>query len=118
MASGSRRYDGDSFYSLASVQFLARSRAIHFTRKALVDEAPLILPKSIVDVAGAIRSVVMGLEREQWRFCEEDEKGWVDVYRVLKYNRLLWVKIKIEQRFSKDKVIVISFHEWDDTIPI
>ncbi len=77
-----------------------------------------MLPSNILDRAGAMRQVLLSLSADPWKFSEQDEKGWVDVYRVLKFNRLLWVKIKIEQRFAKDQVILISFHDWDDEIPI
>ena len=109
-----RRYDGDPYYDLARVQQLARHRLIVFTGKALRVDAPRALPRSLIDVSGAIRATVMALRHSDWRFCQEDEKGWADIYRVERYQRVLWVKIKIEPRGTTDHTIVISFHEWDD----
>lgn len=42
----------------------------------------------------------------------------MDVYRILKFERLIWVKVKVEARNAKDHVILISFHDYDDDIPI
>jgi hypothetical protein len=96
---------------------LAKLKLIHVTGKAK-EEAAAELPSSIASHAEAIRSTLSGLSEADWKFSEENERGWVDVYRVLKFNRLLWVKIKLEQRFSKETVIVISFHHFDDGILI
>lgn len=113
-----RRYHGEPHYPLEVVRFLASAGQINFTRRALREDAPRVLPRAILDHSGVIRGIVRMLALESWRFSEEDEKGWVDVYRVEKFNRPLWLKIKVEQRHAKDSVIVISFHEWDDSIPI
>lgn len=118
MARQNRRYDGDPCHRLESVRFLAQAGQIRFTNRALREDAPRVLPRTVVDYAGVMRGIVRTLALEQWRFAQEDENGWVDVYRVEKFNRPLWVKIKVEQRHTRDSVIVISFHEWDDSIPI
>lgn len=118
VARQNRRYDGDPCHRLESVRFLAKAGQIRFTNRALKEDAPRVLPRTVLDHVGMIRAIVRTLSRDQWRFAEEDEKGWVDVYRVEKYNRTLWVKIKVEQRHARDSVIVISFHEWDDSTPI
>lgn len=115
--SGSRRYDGEPEYALERVHLLARLKQIHLTGKAR-NEAIAELPRSITMPSEAIRSTLLALTGGHWRFAEQDERGWVDVYRILKFNRLLWVKIKLEPRFAKDTVIVISFHHFDDEIPV
>ncbi len=114
---GRRRREGGPEYPLEKVHLLAKLQQIHITGKAK-EEAAAELPRNIASHVEAIRSTLRGLGEADWKFSEENERGWVDVYRVLKFNRLLWVKIKLEQRFSKEAVIVISFHHFDDGIPV
>jgi hypothetical protein len=99
------------------VHLLANLKQIHVTAKAR-EEAVTELPPNITQHSEEIRRTLLGLTEADWKFSEENERGWVDVYRVLRFNRLLWVKIKLEKRFSKETVIVISFHHFDDGTPI
>jgi hypothetical protein len=115
--SNQRRYQGGPEYPLEIVHLLARLKQIWITSKAR-DEAITELPTHVLPPSDAIRKTLLDLKADHWKFSEEDERGWVDVYRILKFNRLLWVKIKLEKRFSKETVIVISFHHYDDEIPI
>lgn len=114
MARSDRRYDGAPHYDLERVQQLARGRFMHITGKALKVDAPRVLPRSLLDVSGAIRATVLALKQSEWRFCQQNENGWADIYRIARYQRVLWVKIKIELRGTTDHTIVISFHDWDD----
>jgi hypothetical protein len=61
---------------------------------------------------------ILALRAEHWKFAEENESGWVDVYRILTHNRLIWAKLKIEMRTARELVIIISFHEYDDDVPV
>ena len=117
MARGKRRKQGGPHYPLEQVQALARLSLIHYTRKAL-DEATALLPGSIALPAAAIRQTLLALRAENWRFAEENDKGWADVYRILRYNRLIWLKLKVERRTAKDAVILLSFHDYDDDVPV
>jgi hypothetical protein len=117
MARGKRRKKGGPEYPLAAVHTLARLSLIHVTKKAR-DEAATLLPKSIAMPAAAIRQTLLALTEENWRFAEQNENGWVDVYRILKYNRLIWTKLKIEWRNARETVILLSFHDYDDDVPI
>jgi len=117
MARGSRRKDGGPEYPLQYVHTLAGIHLIHFTRKAL-DEAAALLPKSVAVPAAAIRQTILALREEHWKFAEQNENGWADVYRILRFNRLIWAKLKVEARNSKDHVILLSFHDYDDDVPI
>lgn len=117
MARGKRRKAGGPEYPLEYVQTLARIHQIHFTRKAL-DEAAVLLPASVALPAAAMRKTILALGDEHWKFAEQNETGWVDVYRILNFGRLIWVKVKVEARNAKDHVILISFHDYDDDIPI
>lgn len=117
MARGQRRTDGGPEFPLQYVHTLAAIHQIHFTRKAL-DEAALLLPASIAVPAAAMRRVLLELAEEHWKFAEENENGWVDIYRIVKFNRLIWAKLKVEARNAKDHVVLISFHDYDDDVPI
>ena len=88
MTRGRRRKDGDPHYPLEHIHKLARLSSIHLTQKAL-DEAAELLPANIGIPAYAIRTTLLALRGEHWKFAEENETGWVDVYRILKYNRLI-----------------------------
>lgn len=117
MTRGKRRKDGSPKYPLEQIHTLARLSSIHLTQKAR-DEAAALLPPSIGLPAHAVRSTFLALRDEHWIFAEENERGWVDVYRILKYNRLVWVKLKVEMRNSREMVILLSFHDYDDDVPI
>ncbi|MBA4158032.1 MAG: type II toxin-antitoxin system MqsR family toxin [Gemmatimonadetes bacterium] len=99
------------------VHLLARLKQISVTGKAR-SEALAELPRTVEQPSEAIRKTLLDLTESHWKFSEQDERGWVDVYRILKFNRLLWVKIKLEKRFAKETVIVISFHHFDDEIQV
>lgn len=83
-----------------------------------MDEAAELLPDSIAQPAVEMKRTLLALKEEHWSFAEENERGWVDVYRIFRYNRLIWAKLKVEQRNTKDTVIMLSFHEYDDDVPI
>lgn len=117
MMRGKRRRDGEPHYPLEHVHKLARLSSIHLTRKAL-DEAAQLLPANIGVPAHAVRTTILALRAEHWKFAEENETGWVDVYRILKYNRLIWAKLKVELRNAREMVVLLSFHDYDDDVPI
>lgn len=96
---------------------MAGLSSIHLTQKAR-DEAAVLLPRSIGVPAHAVRSTLLALREEHWTFAEENERGWVDVYRILRYNRLIWVKLKVEMRNTRETVILLSFHDYDDDVPV
>ncbi len=111
-----RRRTGAPAHSLERVHQLATARLIQFTIRAR-NEARSVFPQKILNTTKEIRTILCSLTCEEWKFAEEDPNGWVDVYRVEKFKQLYWVKIKIEPGIGRDEVIVISFHEWNDTIP-
>jgi hypothetical protein len=117
MARGKRRKDGGPEFPLQYVHTLAALRQIHVTRKAR-DEAAVLLPPSLANPVAAMRQAILALREEHWKFTEENDTGCVDVYRIVRYGRPLWVKIKVEARNTKDQVILISFHDFDDDVPI
>lgn len=117
MTRGKRRKNGEPHYSLEHVYALARLSLLHITQKAR-DEAAVLLPASIASPTVAMRQTLLALRAEHWRFAEENEDGWADVFRILKFNRLIWAKLKIEMRNSKETVILLSFHDYDDDVPI
>lgn len=116
MPRGKRRRTGGPEHPLEHVQTLARLGSIHLTQKAR-DEAAELLPPSISVPAHAVRSTLLALREEHWKFAEENERGWVDVYRIIKYNRLIWAKLKLEMRNAREMVILLSFHDYDDDLP-
>lgn len=117
MTRGKRRRDGGPEYPLERVHTLARHSSIHLTVKAR-DEAAALLPASVGLPVHAVRKTLLSLSEEHWKFAEVNERGWVDVYRILKYNRLIWAKLKVEMRNTREMVILISFHDFDDDVPI
>jgi hypothetical protein len=65
-------------------------------------------------VFGTVKQIVRGLSEAEWRFSQEKDGEWVDVYEVDYMGRDLWLKLRLEiQEHSKKYVVVISFHEWD-----
>lgn len=117
MTRGTRRKDGEPHHPLEHVHKLARLSSIQLTRKAL-DEAARLLPANVGSPAHAVRTTILALRMEHWKFAEENDKGWVDVYRIIKYNRLIWAKLKVELRNAKEMVVLLSFHDYDDDVPI
>jgi hypothetical protein len=92
---GRRRRKGKPEYPPDTVHLLARLKQIHVTGKA-GSEATAELPRNIAQHSEAIRKTLLDLTESHGKVSEQDERGWVDVYRILKFNRLLWVKIKLE----------------------
>lgn len=89
------------------------------TRRAELVDGPRVLPPGTIAVFETIRSIVASLEERQWRFRQEKGGTWVDVYRVEYEGRSLWLKLRLElNQHSKEYVVVVSFHEWDETRPI
>jgi hypothetical protein len=117
MARGKRRKDGGPEFALQYVHTLASIFQIHVTRKAR-DEAAVLLPPSLATPVAAMRQTILALREAHWKFAEENDTGCVDVYRIVRYGRPIWVKIKVEARNAKDHVILISFHDYDDDVPI
>jgi hypothetical protein len=117
MTRDNRRKDGGPHHALEQVHTLARLSSIHITRKAR-DEAAALLPASVGSPALAVRQTILALRAEHWKFAEENESGWVDVYRISRHNRLIWAKLKIEMRTARELVIIFSFHEYDDDVPV
>lgn len=117
MPRGTRRKDGGSEYPLEHVHTLASLSSINLTQKAR-DEAARLLPPSVGLPVQAVRRTLLALREEHWKFAEENEKGWVDVYRILRHNRLIWIKLKVEMRNAREMIILLSFHDYDDDIPI
>ncbi|HET7463317.1 MAG TPA: hypothetical protein VFJ82_18830 [Longimicrobium sp.] len=42
----------------------------------------MLLPASVALPAAAMRKTILALGDEHWKFAEQNEAGWVDVYRV------------------------------------
>lgn len=117
VARSDRRYQGGPEYPIERVIALARLQSLRITVKAR-DEATAVLPSSIGSPVREIRGMLLSLTETQWRFAQENERGWVDVYRVERHRLALWLTLKIEQeRSAKELVIVLSCHEYDDDIP-
>lgn len=117
MVSSRRSYDRPHF-PLYRVHMAVALRRVVITTKAY-DEARRVLPDGLIDVTGEIVRTVGNLEEGQFQFASERSGRWVDVYRVRREEVLLWIKVKLEtDPASGEELIVISFHEWDDSIPI
>jgi|GEM_PF-2111128 len=113
MKRSDRRYDGGPEYPLEKVRSCTSIPQFTLTRKAFV-EAQRVLPAGAIDVFGTIKEIVLGLDETQWRFSQEKDGQWVDVYYVEYEGRDIWLKLKLElNQHSKEYTIVISFHEWD-----
>jgi Motility quorum-sensing regulator, toxin of MqsA len=117
MTRGTRRTDGGPEHPLEQVRTLARLSSIQLTQKAR-DEAAALLPPSVGLPSVAVRNTLLALHEDHWKFAEENERGWVDVYRILRHNRLIWAKLKVEMRNAREMVVLLSFHDYDDDIPI
>lgn len=114
-----RRYDGGPHFPLEQVRRCTSLPQFRVSRKAQYTDGPRVLPPGTVDVFGTIKSLVLGLEEEQWQFSQEKDGRWVDVYRVEYSGRDIWLKLKLElMEHSKQYSVVISFHEWDHSRPI
>jgi hypothetical protein len=114
-----RRYGDGPHFALERVRACIRLGQFKFTRTAFRD-AQRVLPPGTVAVDTAIREIVLDLDVDQWKFAQEKDGGWVDVYRVAQEEGVdLWVKLKVELTpQTKEYTVVVSFHEWDDSRPI
>jgi hypothetical protein len=109
-----RRYDGGPEYPLEKVRACTSLSQIRLSRRAQYTDGPRVLPAGTIDVFGTVKEMVLGLNETQWRFAQEKEGQWVDVYEVDYESRAIWLKLKLEiHQHSKEFAIVISFHEWD-----
>lgn len=114
-----RRYEGGPQFPLSDVRGCLAVRQFTVSRKAQYTDGPRVLPSGTVDVFGTIQGLVRGLLEANWKFAQEKDGRWVDVYRVEHGGRDLWLKLKIElMQNTKQYAVVISFHEWDDDRPI
>jgi hypothetical protein len=114
MARSARRRKGGPHYPLDDVHTLAQLHSIQFTRKAL-DEGTALLPGWVALPPAAMRKTLLKLREEDWLFSQQNEHGWVDVYRIVAFNRLVWVKLKVEASATRELVILLSFHEFDES---
>jgi hypothetical protein len=118
MARADRRYDGGPQYPLDQVHRCTALPQFRVTRRAQYTDGPNALP-GVLDVFGTIKSLVLGLTESEWRFAQEKDATWVDVYQVEHEGRSLWLKLKLElMEHAKQYVLVVSFHEWDHSRPI
>lgn len=117
MSRRDRRYEGGPRYPLDRVRTCIRLGQFNLTRTANRD-ARRVLPPGTVDVFATVREIVSGLDERQWRFSQEKDRSWVDVYRAIYEGADLWVKLKLELTpATREYAVVVSFHEWDDTRP-
>ena len=108
-----RRSDRPSF-DLELVVDLARRQFVHLTYKA-GSEAARYFGDECVSIRNEIIDALTGLSAEEWRFTQEKDGEWVDVYRAGIFENWpdAWIKVKVELVNAYDAVVVISFHEWD-----
>jgi hypothetical protein len=124
MSRKDRTYD-KPHYKLGLVHAAAAARDIVLTGTATAD-AERVLPRDLIDVDGQIREVVASLTIEEYEFTQtlvrkvgtKKIRSIVDVYRIDFEGADIWMKIKVEQDAEGDYVVIISFHEWDDSRPI
>lgn len=113
-----RRYTGDPHHPLDQVRACVGLTQFTITRKAQYSDGPRVLP-GVLDVFGTIKELVLALHQGQWRFAQEKDGAWADVYEVRYEGRDLWLKLKLElMGHSKQYAVVVSFHEWDHSRPI
>ena len=118
MSRTDRRYTDGPHHSLEQVRACIGLAQFTITRKALYTDGPRVLD-SVVDVFETIKELVLALREGQWRFAQEKDGGWVDVYQVKYDDRDLWLKLKLEMMaHAKQYAVVVSFHEWDHSLPI
>ena len=121
MARANRRYK-KPHYDIGRVHSAANTRDIVVTGKAS-HEALSALPTDIVDIDLEIQTILRSLVRDEFMFSEKRTRtiagskviSWVDVYRIDFEGLDLWLKLKVEQDSCGDYVLVISFHNWDET---
>lgn len=112
-----RRYAGGPQYPLERVRTCTALPQFRITRKAQFTDGPRVLP-GVIDVFGTIKRLVHELDEAQWRFAQEKDGAWVDVYQIEYAGRDLWLKLKMElMEHAKEYVVVVSFHEWDHSRP-
>jgi len=118
MPRADRRYTGGPHHPLDQVRACTGLTQFRITRRAQYTDGPRVLA-GVLDVFGTIKELVLELDEEQWRFAQEKNGGWVDVYLVRYDERDLWLKLKLEMmEHSKQYAVVVSFHEWDHSRPI
>ena len=121
MARPNRRYK-KPHYELSRVHSVASARDIVITTRAVRD-ATRTLPPDIIDVGVELREIAASLTLEEFVFSERQTRrkdgkelvSVVDVYKIDFEGSECWLKLKLEQDESGDYVVVISFHEWDDS---
>ena len=114
-----RRYDGGPEFPLEKVRACIAVSQFALSRKAEYTDGPRILPGGTIDVFGTVKGLVSELREDDWKFAQEMNGRWVDVYRVNYEGRDVWLKLKVELwQHAKEHAVVISFHEWDDDRPI
>jgi hypothetical protein len=122
MSREDRRYTGGPRHSLDEVRACTGLTQFRVTRKAQYTDGPRVLDgvlDGVLDVFGTIKGLVLALHEGQWRFAQEKDGGWVDVYQVQYEERDIWLKLKLElMEHSKQYAVVVSFHEWDHSRPI
>lgn len=118
MARADRRYTGEPHYPLVQVRACTGLMQFRLTRKVQYSDGPRALP-GVIDVFGTIKDLVLALDEGHWRFAQEKDGSWVDVYQVQYEDRDLWLKLKLEMMaHSRQYAVVVSFHEWDHSRPI
>ncbi len=124
MPKANRRTDRPRF-SLADVHAAAATREIVITLRARTEGARA-LPADLIDLDDEIRAIIVSLVVDEFQFAEvrtrnvdgRRSRSWVDVYRVDFEGCDLWLKIKLETDPAGQFVVVISLHEWDESIPL
>ena len=119
-----RQYD-KPHYDLTRVHDTAAKRDIVVTGRASA-EATRVFPPDLIDIDGEIREIIASLTPAEYEFTDKRTNkvglktfhSIVDVYRIDFEGVDIWIKIKIEQDCDGDFVVVISFHEWDDSRPV
>lgn len=110
------------YYSLSLVISLAHAREIVLTGRAATG-AVNVFPGDLIDLDYELREIVKSLVINEFQFAQRKSGiygnvSWVDVYRVDFEDCDVWLKLKTEQDETGDYVVIISCHEWDESIPI
>lgn len=114
MTRSDRSYE-EPYHDLQRVYMAVALRRLHITGKAQ-GEAREVFPEGTIKVSTEIAEIVGRLDRNEFAFCQEKSGEWVDVYKVPFRKIHLWVKIKLEtDPETGEEVIVISFHQWDES---
>lgn len=109
-----RRYRRAHF-DLSRVREAAQFDQLVLTRKAF-NEASQAFPADVIEIESAITDLIAGLDASEFQFSERRGDGTVDVYRIACEGVAIWLKLKIEKDTTgSEQVVIISFHEWDDS---